>query len=127
MPAKLTLNAPERASRVVVIRDGESLQIGRDFGCDLVLEDSSVSRHHARLGWNGSGWTLVDVGSKNGTTVNGEPHLGGALDPRQALRDEGRGLGGGEMLEKAEQAPDSDPVAVPELDAPRRWRGAHTR
>lgn len=79
MPAKLTLHPPERASRVVVIRDGESLEIGRDISCDLVLEDPSVSRRHARLGWNGGGWTLVDVGSKNGTTVNGEPARGAEL------------------------------------------------
>ncbi len=79
MPAMLTLHQPERASRVVVIRDGESLEIGRDLYCDLVLEDSSVSRRHARIGWNGSGWTLVDVGSKNGTTVNGEPARGAEL------------------------------------------------
>ncbi len=79
MPAKLTLHPPERAPRVVVIRDGENLEIGRDFCCDLVLEDPSVSRRHARLGWNGVGWTLVDVGSKNGTTVNGGPARGAEL------------------------------------------------
>ncbi len=79
MPAKLTLHRPGRVSRVVVIRDGESLEIGRDLSCDLVIEDASASRRHARLGWNGSGWTLVDVGSKNGTFVNGEPAQGAEL------------------------------------------------
>jgi len=64
---------------IAVIRDGESLEIGRDLSCDLVLEDSSVSRNHARVGWNGSGWRLVDVGSKNGTTVNSEPARGAEL------------------------------------------------
>ena len=59
-----------------MIRDGESLEIGRDLSCDIVLEDSTVSRRHARLGWSGGGWTLLDVGSKNGTTVNGEPARG---------------------------------------------------
>jgi pSer/pThr/pTyr-binding forkhead associated (FHA) protein len=79
MPAKLTLHSPERASRVVVIQDGESLEIGRALSCDVVLEDPSVSRRHARLGWNGGGWTLVDDGSTNGTTVNGEPARGTEL------------------------------------------------
>lgn len=79
MPAKLTLNAPGRAVRVVVIADGESLEIGRDLACDVVLEDTSVSRRHARLGWHGTGWTLVDVGSKNGTKLNGEPVGAGEL------------------------------------------------
>jgi hypothetical protein len=73
MPAKLTLHPPKGAAMIAVIRDGESLEIGRDLSCDLVLEDSSVSRRHARVGWNGGGWMLVDVSSRNGTTVNGEP------------------------------------------------------
>ncbi len=79
MPAKLTFHPPNGASRVVMIRDGESLEIGRDLSCELVLEDSTVSRRHARVGWNGGGWTLRDVGSKNGTTVNGEPARGAEL------------------------------------------------
>ena len=79
MPAKLTLHSPERASRVVVIRDGDNLEIGRDLSCDVVLEDTSISGRHARLGWNGGGWTLVDAGSTNGTTVNGEPARGAEL------------------------------------------------
>lgn len=79
MAAKLTLHPSERASRVVVIRDGESLEIGRALSCDVVVEDSSVSRRHARLGWNGQGWILVDGGSTNGTTVNGEPARGAEL------------------------------------------------
>ena len=76
MPAMLTLHPPKGASRVVVVRDGESLQIGRDPACDLVLKDSSVSRRHALLSWNGGGWRLVDFGSRNGTIVNGEPARG---------------------------------------------------
>ncbi len=76
MPAKLTLRPPKGAARIIVIRDGESLEIGRDLSCDLVLGDSSVSRRQARVGWSGGGWMLVDVGSKNGTTVNGEPARG---------------------------------------------------
>ncbi|PYQ16126.1 MAG: hypothetical protein DMF79_18975, partial [Acidobacteria bacterium] len=79
MPAKLTFHPPNGASRVVMVRDGESLEIGRDLSCDLVLEDSTVSRRHARMCWSAGGWTLVDAGSKNGTTVNGEPARGAEL------------------------------------------------
>ena len=79
MPAKLTLHPPQRASRFLVVRDGESLLIGRDPACGLVLEDTRVSKRHAQLSWNGHGWTLEDLDSKNGTTVNGEPARGAEL------------------------------------------------
>jgi putative methionine-R-sulfoxide reductase with GAF domain len=73
MPAKLTLHPPQRASRFLIIRDGESLVVGRDPGCALVIEDQRVSKRHAQLLWSETGWTLEDLGSKNGTTVNGAP------------------------------------------------------
>ena len=79
MPAKLTLHPPERASRFLVIRDGESLVVGRDPACELVLEDPRVSKRHARLEWNGRGWSLEDLGSKNGTFVDGTPASGAPL------------------------------------------------
>ena len=45
--------------------------IGRDAGCDLVLADMTVSRTHAGLRREASGWLLSDAGSTNGTRVNG--------------------------------------------------------
>ena len=45
--------------------------IGRDAGCDLVLGDRTVSRHHARLDRSDDGWLLGDLGSTNGTLLNG--------------------------------------------------------
>lgn len=79
MPAKLILHPPQRASRFLVLRDGETLEVGRDPKCDLVLEDSTISKRHARLRWTGNGWALEDLGSKNGTTANGKPASGEEL------------------------------------------------
>jgi hypothetical protein len=45
--------------------------IGRSPGCDLPLGDMTVSWHHAELRRTGVAWVLVDLGSKNGTRVNG--------------------------------------------------------
>jgi len=45
--------------------------IGRSPDCDLPLGDITVSWHHAELRRANQAWLLVDVGSKNGTRVNG--------------------------------------------------------
>jgi pSer/pThr/pTyr-binding forkhead associated (FHA) protein len=45
--------------------------IGRSPDCSVYLVDSSVSRRHAEIRPEGDGWVLVDLGSTNGTRVNG--------------------------------------------------------
>jgi hypothetical protein len=50
---------------------GRRVIIGREHDCDLLVSEISVSRHHAELFFDGSDWSLRDLGSKNGTRVNG--------------------------------------------------------
>jgi hypothetical protein len=45
--------------------------LGRSRDCDCVLADPSVSRRHAQLRRDGGRWLLRDLGSRNGTRVNG--------------------------------------------------------
>jgi hypothetical protein len=47
------------------------LVIGRSSGCQLVLADDTVSRRHAELYVEDGRWLLRDLGSANGTWVNG--------------------------------------------------------
>jgi hypothetical protein len=47
------------------------LTIGRSSGCHLVLADDTVSRRHAELCAHDGRWLLRDLGSSNGTWVNG--------------------------------------------------------
>jgi len=47
--------------------------IGRSPDCDLLLLNRTVSHQHAELFWRDGRWHLVDLGSTNGTYVNGEP------------------------------------------------------
>ena len=46
--------------------------IGRNAACDIVLDDDTVSRLHARVERTDGGFALVDAGSSNGVRVNGE-------------------------------------------------------
>jgi FHA domain/Domain of unknown function (DUF1707) len=50
---------------------GTSFTIGRTHDCDLRIENMSVSRLHAQLNRGEDGWLLNDLGSHNGTRVNG--------------------------------------------------------
>jgi Domain of unknown function (DUF1707)/FHA domain len=50
---------------------GTRFTIGRTHECDLRLSDLSVSRRHAELTRGEDGWMLADLGSHNGTRLNG--------------------------------------------------------
>ena len=54
----------------------KTVKIGRLPDCDVVLTDANVSRHHAEIRKSddgGGGYVVVDLGSTNGTKVNGVP------------------------------------------------------
>ncbi len=60
---------------------GASATIGRHASCDLVLDDDTVSRLHARVERTEGGFALMDLGSSNGLRVNGEPTTYRILEP----------------------------------------------
>jgi pSer/pThr/pTyr-binding forkhead associated (FHA) protein len=47
--------------------------LGRQADCDLVLHDEQASRRHAQVEPGPEGFVLVDLGSTNGTLLNGRP------------------------------------------------------
>jgi Protein of unknown function (DUF3662)/FHA domain len=72
------------------------ISIGRLSTNDVVLADANVSRRHAELRGDGGVWTLVDLGSTNGTLVNGK------LAEEHQLRDGDRiSFGTSELLFKS--------------------------
>ena len=102
-----TMHGPARMWLTVVI-DGHPSDvvevakspflIGREDGCDLVLEDEKVSRRHATIApAMGVGRNLRDLGSANGTLVNGQP-----MRPSPgftASQERAMNLYGGEVLQ----------------------------
>ena len=53
--------------------DARPILIGRADDSTLVLDDDYASTRHARIAMQGDEWYVEDLGSTNGTTVNGNP------------------------------------------------------
>jgi hypothetical protein len=73
-PMLLRLEGPAAHESVWV--DRPEIIIGRADDCDVVINDRQVSRRHARVRQDGDHYVLEDLGSKNGTFVNGQEITG---------------------------------------------------
>ncbi|HZU69241.1 MAG TPA: FhaA domain-containing protein [Ktedonobacteraceae bacterium] len=63
------------APRVYVI-EKPVINIGRQLTNDIIVEDKRVSRYHAQIKYSPNGqFVIFDLGSTNGITINGTPHL----------------------------------------------------
>jgi DNA-binding NtrC family response regulator len=58
-------------ARVAVLSEGESIVIGREEPVDVSIADDSISRRHVRFALEGGAVYVEDLGSTNGTHVNG--------------------------------------------------------
>ena len=76
------LRPPSGASAVVlsgfyegleIVLDRDRIVIGRGRKADLALAEVTISRAHAALGFDANGFFVEDLGSTNGTLVNGAP------------------------------------------------------
>ena len=54
-----------------IVLDTDSVKIGRQASCRIVFNDSNVSREHAQMRRSSDGWKVLDLGSTNGTKING--------------------------------------------------------
>jgi hypothetical protein len=69
---------PRRSRRASLLQNGHRIvvgsqgaTIGRSRECEIVVDDANVSRKHAELSPRGGAWVLSDLGSTNGTRLNG--------------------------------------------------------
>ncbi len=65
-----TLQLEDGSGRYYQLRDGSNI-IGRGQDAQFRLPDTGVSRRHIDIRWDGQVAMLSDLGSTNGTTVNG--------------------------------------------------------
>jgi diguanylate cyclase (GGDEF)-like protein len=62
------------------------LDVGRGAACDIRIDDGSVSRHHARIVPEADGYSVLDLGSTNGTFINDQPVVAHRLRDGDYLR-----------------------------------------
>ncbi|WP_092530415.1 DUF3662 and FHA domain-containing protein [Amycolatopsis arida] len=67
-----TLQLDDGSNRTYTLKQGGNV-VGRGQDADFRLPDTGVSRRHLEITWDGQSATLADIGSTNGTTVNGTP------------------------------------------------------
>lgn len=68
---QLTVRSGPDAGKVYILEKPEMF-LGRDLAGDVVINDAEVSRKHARFVFQGMGYLIEDLGSTNGTVVNGQ-------------------------------------------------------
>ena len=56
----------------LTLRQGDVITLGRGEANNVVISSTRVSRNHARIEWTGDHFTIRDLGSSNGTFVNGQ-------------------------------------------------------
>lgn len=76
---RIAVATPEQTAFSLPFK-GTSLTIGREAGNDIVLPDSQVSRHHARIDYDGRDYKVTDLNSSNGTYLGGVRLLPGIAE-----------------------------------------------
>ncbi len=90
--------------------DRPKLVLGRGPGVDLAFDDAEMSCQHAAIEWSGEGFRVCDLGSTNGTLVNGKRVQAHELAPGDRL-ELGRHV---LQLRLEERAPEPRVYCVPD-------------
>jgi hypothetical protein len=77
--ARCTLQPFDNSPPIPVLRP--RIVIGRDDDCDVSIASTAISSSHCEIRLEVDGWHVVDLGSKNGTQVNGIPVTDAVLRP----------------------------------------------
>ena len=83
MAVLIIMSGERKGERLDILR--KRVGVGRADDNLLMLDDASVSGHHCEIVREGDVYTLRDLGSTNGTTLNGAPVREGTLKPRDLI------------------------------------------
>jgi hypothetical protein len=72
--AWLTIRLPQANQQIYRI-EKPVINIGRQLSNDIIVEDKRVSRYHAQIKYQNGQFSIFDLGSTNGITINGTPHM----------------------------------------------------
>jgi pSer/pThr/pTyr-binding forkhead associated (FHA) protein len=82
---KLRISLPDGSPLTFDLGE-DRVAIGRLPDNDLHIEDDSISSHHAEITFDGTSHQLTDLGSTNGTFLNGEQTTEASLNPGDKVR-----------------------------------------
>jgi hypothetical protein len=105
--SRLVIQSGPESGREIALRPGRN-RLGRNADNDVEIHDNSVSGHHCEITPEMGGLRVVDLGSTNGTFVDGEPVQEAAVRPGQRVR-----LGTCELLFEPAVQIHPQPLAVP--------------
>lgn len=72
-PVKAVLSWNLDGEQELLLHEGDTAEVGRDEGNDLILPSKKISRKHAVISWRNNHFEIQDLGSMNGTSVNETP------------------------------------------------------
>jgi hypothetical protein len=72
---KLVMKTGPTPGKVIAL-DKPTMVVGRDLNCEIIINDAEISRKHTRFTLTAGGCTVEDLGSTNGTFVNGQRLMG---------------------------------------------------
>jgi soluble lytic murein transglycosylase-like protein len=113
----LQVQYPGSDGHPLVARFAERLVVGRDLNCDVKLQDQGISRQHLEIYPDTNGWWVKDLGSSNGTYLDGKRIQQSPLPTDATIGF----FDGGPVIKvswKPSEPPSKDDGAYPERPAP---------
>ena len=116
--AQLFIQQADETQLLTDLADGQAYLIGRDENCTICIPEDSISSRHAELTQTAKGWEIKDLGSANGTAVNGKA-------TKQALLSNGDKIQVGTqvaLIFASGPAAAAAPAAAPQQDAAKKQK-----